>query len=843
MPNEAEVLYHELMVARVQTRLGLNSNGSLKEPALGALLSVASRLALTPVGASDTEISSCKKIAYDIVTAAFEVFPDHRYVIQPVAQLVFARTGNFPAAKLVHNGQEATASLSPYLELETIVRRVENTIKLLDRTLLTLTDFQVRLLDALSRSRSLSVSAPTSAGKSFSLSVEIVRRVGGSKFTCVVYLVPTRALIRQVMYETINHLNEAGLNDVPVLCVPDGNAAESSNRGVVYVLTQERLATLLFAPEMKKSIDVLIVDEAQEIGEDRGLILESVINTTLGRNPHAVVFFSSPLTSNPGYFLSLFGRYDEGEYFVEHLAPVTQNVITIKQVLRHKTQAKIELNLDKETYDVGTIAVDFEFRGGHFAQIARMLAKDDECSILYANGSSEAEDLAQELYELLPASDNLHPKISDLIKFIHTHIHSQYRLADFLSRGVAFHYGRMPQVIRARIEDLLNEKLLRFVCCTSTLLQGINLPAKNIFIQNPKKGIGNPMQSSDFWNLAGRAGRMTKEFDGNVWCIYERKWDSDPLDGDRLGTVESVFERTLRNDIGTVLQFAEAPEPPADGQEVLLPEQVFARIFLQFTLDGQKISESNLATPENRSILDRIDQVCIRLRERAQLTEDVFFRNPTISPDRLEELAAIFRTAQNPSVYLPRLPFESKAAYAATNDLFALLDKVFFKTGKRSHSYYCWLATQWIIGASLKDLVAKKVEAEKAGSDQKKISAAIRKLFDELESVLRFKYVKYLRAYNDVLGAVLTQRGLARMAEQLVPLHLYIEYGAARQTLVSLMSMGLSRTTAILFKNLRNLPDDLDRARCQRHIDLVDVASLQLPEVCLDEIRRIRRVI
>ena len=41
--------------------------------------------------------------------------------------------------------------------------------------------------------------------------------------------------------------------------------------------------------------------------------------------------------------------------------------------------------------------------------------------------------------------------------------------------------------------------------CTSTLLEGVNLPAKNIFIFS--NAIGNSKFSDvDFWNLAGRAG-------------------------------------------------------------------------------------------------------------------------------------------------------------------------------------------------------------------------------------------------------------------------------------------------------------------------------------------------
>ena len=117
--------------------------------------------------------------------------------------------------------------------------------------------------------------------------------------------------------------------------------------------------------------------------------------------------------------------------------------------------------------------------------------------------------------------------MSDLATFLRHEVHPEYRLAGFVKKRVAFHYGNMPQIIRGRIEELLRDRHLRFVCCTSTLLQGMNLPAKNIFVEDPKKGKGSPMKKGDFWNLVGRAGRLSKEFEGSVFCIFGKKWDQD----------------------------------------------------------------------------------------------------------------------------------------------------------------------------------------------------------------------------------------------------------------------------------------------------------------------------
>jgi hypothetical protein len=72
-----------------------------------------------------------------------------------------------------------------------------------------------------------------------------------------------------------------------------------------------------------------------------------------------------------------------------------------------------------------------------------------------------------------------------------------------------------------------------------------------------------------------------------------------------------------------------------------------------------------------------------------------------------------------------------------------------------------------------------------------------------MSSSSTIKYVKYLRAYNDVLQAVLEQRGQGKPTARMVRLHPMIEYGVCDQTLINLMSLGMSRTSAILVKSVR----------------------------------------
>ena len=88
-----------------------------------------------------------------------------------------------------------------------------------------------------------------------------------------------------------------------------------------------------------------------------------------------------------------------------------------------------------------------------------------------------------------------------------------------MKRGVAFHFGNMPSLIRLEIERLFRSGKIRFLVCTSTLIEGVNLSCRTIVLRGPRKGIDHPMGPHDFWNLAGRAGRWGDEFQGNIICI------------------------------------------------------------------------------------------------------------------------------------------------------------------------------------------------------------------------------------------------------------------------------------------------------------------------------------
>jgi len=70
-------------------------------------------------------------------------------------------------------------------------------------------------------------------------------------------------------------------------------------------------------------------------------------------------------------------------------------------------------------------------------------------------------------------------KLDALAKEVEDEIHGSYYLADLIKKGVAYHVGYLPLHIRTTIEENYREKNIKTIFCTSTLIEGVNLPADN----------------------------------------------------------------------------------------------------------------------------------------------------------------------------------------------------------------------------------------------------------------------------------------------------------------------------------------------------------------------------
>lgn len=85
-----------------------------------------------------------------------------------------------------------------------------------------------------------------------------------------------------------------------------------------------------------------------------------------------------------------------------------------------------------------------------------------------------------------------------------------------LDRGIATSHGQMPQRLRRLMTEMIDRRICPITVATATLTEGVNLPFDLIFLTSLKRRswdqanqaqIIAPLSTSEFRNLAGRAGR------------------------------------------------------------------------------------------------------------------------------------------------------------------------------------------------------------------------------------------------------------------------------------------------------------------------------------------------
>jgi len=770
-------------------------------------------------------------LAYEIVTKLFKnynrVYPN----LYSISHAILSRLGNFPNRELLNKYGFTKNKLyqSPIVNLEVIGRESENQILLEDNELL-LTDFQKKFFDVLTKQNFYSVSAPTSAGKSFIFTVSIIKRLIKKNNEKIVLIVPTRALIKELSNKIIKALKDYNLiHKVDVRTVPIIEEG-SDHKGMVYVLTQERLNTLVNEDEIH--LDTVFVDEAQEIQSNRGVILQNTLELLLERVPDINLFFASPLIENPNYFNELLELSFDENYFVEEVSPVGQNIIFLSEIKgRGRTrQVKIDILNNHKNIDLGYSNLDFKFRdNGKIIDFAESITKDDELTLIYCNDANSTEKKALKMFEKI--EDELDDEdIDSLIQFIKEDVHKDYSLIKCLKKGIAYHYSHIPATVRTGIEQLASDGKLKYVFCTSTLLQGVNLPTKNIILHKPTKGQGKPMQRSDFLNLIGRAGRLKYEFQGNIWCIEPNEWEEKSYQGEKLQKIKSFYVKNLSDNTEEILKIAK--DETIDNMDI---DSVFGKFYSDFIINKKPLEKYK--DFESFQTLTDIYDECKKYD--IKLPKDILKKHYSIHPKKLNNLYKFFKRTNDLSLWIPKQVF-----LYGTNErlksIFQKINEIFLNNYTTQYTVHSVYASPWIHDKPLSEIIKDSHEYSLKANPKKTINTSIRESLKTIESEIRFKYVLYSSAYLDILKYVMEEKELGYDMDSIPNLPLHLECGSADPLVINLISLGLSRLTSIKLKKSQLFScDEPTATKCFNALKNINIDSLDIPLICQQEIKNL----
>ena len=770
---------------------------------------------------------------------------------------------NIPAISLAIRRRFLPGDLEERLpivaRMEWTRRRLENSVTLADERTLQVNHFQRRLWSVLDADDWISFSAPTSAGKSFIITRWVIDLVRQNPQATVAYLVPTRALIAQVEGELRALVRAAELEQVNISSLPLARSVVPG-RANLLVLTQERFHILSTAlPDL--GVDALIVDEAHKVGDGhRGVLLQQVIEHVGRTAPAAKVVFASPLTSNPAILVADAPAGRRTRAFTSNEVTVAQNLLWVAQVPRHPRQWTVQLCLPSEVVELGTVNLrstpDGETK--RLSYIAHALGERRGGNIVYVNRAADAETVSLQLYDLRgEASESPDPRLAALIDIAQRTIHPDFLLATVLRRGVAFHYGNLPLLIRTEVERLFTEGIINYLVCTSTLIEGVNMSCRTIFVRGPTKGVGRPMGADDFWNLAGRAGRWGKEFQGNIVCVdanSARVWGEDGPPRVRQQYAIKRTADTVVAQADDLVAFVAAGTPRTQAVRRPDLEFVFAYLVSQQLRRGS-IRDLPWVSRLDASAVDRVEGAILAATPDLLTPVTIIERNPGISPLAMDALLRRFaRPGRDPAGLLPVDPASQDAA-EVYRDIFGRiageLNAALGPAGPRSYALAI-LVTHWMRGFPVARLITDRIayEAGRAARGRGRsgrrsapaLPAIIRQVLSDVEQIARFEAPRSLACYVDLLRLHLLSIERQNLIDSLPDdLNVKLELGVSRQTHISLIGLGLSRTSAVMIGEfLTN--DELDEADALRWLSEGIWRQASLPTLVMAEIERVLAV-
>ena len=601
-------------------------------------------------------------------------------------------------------------------------------------------------------------------------------------------------------------------------------------------MTQERVQLCLNMHEDFRA-QLVVVDEAHNIADGgRGVLLQWVVDDLLRREPTSQVLFASPLVRNLELFKHLFGL--ENFTAMPSAEPTVAQTFIQIDVSPGKAGRIRLVNLGDGSAE-GEQLAELELnqplgsRKDKLVQIAARLGHG-KLNIVYANGAAEAEKVAVQLADYFSDREPSGAQKA-LAELVREAIHSDFPLAHCVERGIGYHYSDIPTVVRRAVETAAEKGDIDFIVCTSTLLQGVNLPAKNIFMVGPTKGKGKPLQSTDFWNLAGRAGRLGREFQGTIFLIAYQDWEQKPLSGPKDGILVSALEQSATDERPKLLAVVNG-DALADDPDV---ETAFSRLLtdlrdgcLPDTLARIGIQGGGAAELTN---------ALASAATAATLPNLVVRQTPSISAHKqqslYEELLRALKAHGERAVaqLTPRHPQDALAweSYAA---ILERCRRLLLGVKDRKHTLHALLAVWWARGRPLPQIVQERLNRLSAGGDR---ASNMRDTLKLVEHDIRFTTVRLFGCYTVLLVEALKETGFERYVSNVPALGLYLEVGAFTRTMISLMSLGLSRVAAgKLTDAAANKNMDLETAR--EWLRGAPLGAIGLSQLIRDEVERVR---
>lgn len=327
---------------------------------------------------------------------------------------------------------------------------------------------------------SVVLSAPTSFGKSLLIEEIIASR----KYSNIVIIQPTLALLDETRKKLLKYKGDYKI-------IASTSQPPSENSSNIFLFTGERVVEY----KSFQHVDFFVIDEFYKL--------------SLGRDDERAI------TLNQAFYKLL--KFTKKFYL---LGPIIKSIpATFRERLAFSW-----IHTDFSTIAVDEIPIISERKldkEEKKQELYELLAGLQEPTLIYLSAPEKATTIALGFINFIKARNLDDPTLvnNDMVEWVTENIHKNWGLNDALRNRIAFHHGAIPRHLGSSIVDAFNNGGIKYLFCTSTLIEGVNTSAKNVVLFDKRKGL-KQIDYFDYRNIAGRSGRMKTYYIGNVYNFH-----------------------------------------------------------------------------------------------------------------------------------------------------------------------------------------------------------------------------------------------------------------------------------------------------------------------------------
>ncbi len=412
------------------------------------------------------------------------------------------------------------------------------------------------------KGKSAIIQMPTSAGKTKATEIIIRSAFLSDRTSLAIIVAPFRALCHEIKNNLFQvfKAEQVYVNELSDILQIDFEILRFLGRKQILVVTPEKLNYVLrHSPTLGENIGLIIYDEGHQFDNGiRGVTYELLLTSLKEKLPKNVqsVLLSAVISNG-----EQIGMWLNGEESINitssALLPTYRNIAFVSWSDYLGRLYFVNPNdIDVEDFFVPRVIEQYQLQKKNRERIDRefpnksdgkeialylglKIAKNGSVAI-FCGTKRTVISICKKIVDIFSRSIPMQApyeysnrvEINKLIFLNEANLGTNAVTTLCARSGIFAHHNNIPHGLRISIEYAVKEGMIKFVICTSTLAQGVNLPLRYLIVTSTYQG-EEQIKIRDFQNLIGRSGRAKFHTEGSILFSDPEVYDTHTIVGEQ----------------------------------------------------------------------------------------------------------------------------------------------------------------------------------------------------------------------------------------------------------------------------------------------------------------------